>query len=133
MTQDEILALDGREFNEQMARFVGMRVGSMRRSWYRRDYISPVFIASDGTVYDEVPNFENDRNAAALVLAEVERRGNEYALVRALRVVEPSLPDVGLEYGEIQVWQVLRLTPKQLCQAALLACMDTDAARKAGE
>lgn len=142
MTRDEILALDGRELDAAVAEKVmlfrvdqdesgrsfilsevnyklfGLSIiWSQRGEWYRvtgaKDELFPKA--------ELVKRYSSDANAARLVLAEVEGRGDEYAMVRALRVVEPSLPDVGLEYGEIQVWQVLRLAPKQICQAALLA------------
>lgn len=102
MSRDEILALSGRELDAAVAEKV------MRTS-------------ADLMQIGAYSEFSTDANAARLVLAEVERRGDEYALVRGLRVVEPSLPDVTLEYGEHQVWDVLKLTPKQLCHAALLA------------
>lgn len=118
MTRDEILALDGRKLDAAVAeKVMGLRL-------YRVGSRRPLCLDNPKGTLRPVPRYSSDANAARLVLAEVEKWGNEYALVRALRVVEPSLPNVGLEYGEIQVWQVLRLTPKQLCQAALLACME---------
>lgn len=122
MTRDEILALDGRELDAAVGQIMfgwepvpdGTVPGLRGIGWYKHAHEPGAYVCG----FDE---YSSDRNAARLVLAEVERRGDEYAMVRVLRVVEPSLPDVGLEYGEIQVWQVLRLTPKQLCQAALLA------------
>ena len=94
MTRDEILALDGRELDATVAeKAIGLclyRVGSKRPFWLN---------TFNGTL-NPVPRYSSDANAARLVLEEVEERGDEYAMVQALRVVEPSLPDVGLEACE---------------------------------
>jgi hypothetical protein len=123
MTRDEILALTaGREADAVVAlRIIDM--APMRDEYDNLLYWVGSGVPSgnmDDDEYQTVPYYTTCRNAAALVLAEVERRGRIEEFVDDLTDVvgcSMFLP----EWHHEEAWLFLNATPLQLSQAALLA------------
>ena len=90
MSRDEILRLDGHEL-----------------TW---------LVAERIMEQDHGPMYSSDRNAAALVLAEIERRGIERQFT--CRWFEIA----GMDTDKVmRIWDALTASPRDICRAALLA------------
>ena len=116
MTRDEILALTaGREADAVAHRTIFNEEPIPSTGWIVGEYS-----VRDGDGLCWLPHYTDCRNAAALVLAEVERRGRIEQFVDDLTdVVGCSMALPEWHYDE--AWMFLSATPLQLAQAALLA------------
>ena len=112
MTRDDILALTGRELDAAVAKNVmGLDIETFNGITSCKDKTPTGYVT-----WRQVCRYSSDRNAAALVLAEIERRGLCYAFCRRFVQVGPT-PD--RDY-EVQ-WACLTASPADICRAALLA------------
>ena len=82
---------------------------------------------------DMVPNYTTDRNACALVLDEIERRGLMFNFVNwlneeiadALDAAKLTLPAPHLSV-EAGFWAFLTADPDTICYCAVKACEETE-------
>ena len=121
MTRDEILALTaGREADAVVALHI-MDMAPMRDEYDNLLYWVGSGVPSgnmDDDEYQTVPYYTTCRNAAALVLAEVERQGFWWELIEVLREQAAGGKCIA---AQTECWRILNATPLAICQAALLA------------
>jgi hypothetical protein len=114
MTRDEILALTaGREADAVAHRTVFNEEPIPSTGWITGEYSVR---DSDGLCW--MPHYTTCRNAAAMVLAEVERRDFWWELIEVLREQAAGGKCIA---AQTECWRILNAIPLQLCQAALLA------------
>jgi hypothetical protein len=121
MTRDEIIALSGRELDRVVAeKIFGLECVSTvwgPRCW--RGKAKRHSFKTHELDYEPLDTYSTDRNAAALLLAEVERLGCVEEFVRELR------RELYREHGDDdtmpQLWRFASATSLNTCRAALLA------------
>lgn len=92
--------------------------------WYRCGSVGEDF--STG-----LPHYSTDHNAAAQVLAEIEKRGLQIRFCECLSdTVTRDLPSPKVPRGYEHDWYIAKATPSQICRAALLSIGESDAKAK---
>ena len=118
MTRDEIMKLKGWELDIVIAE-KAMRWTCVMASDFSDDgYSFKLWTSPDGKSNNSVPSYSTDRNAAALVLAEIERRGKIKLFCDALWDMRGM--DAALSVRD-EMWVTITASPRDICRAALLA------------